>query len=123
MVIGIPKRRLTRAIALFFFVLIAAGTTFVLWPTGKVPHPVYEKAMERAVAHPKVIEMLGGEISGSTPDVSETSPDSAKFEFYVFGDYGCANILAEGEMSSGEWRISSLSVEAIDGSGTQDLLR
>lgn len=123
MVIGIPKRPVTRSIAIFALLLVAAAAAFVLWPTGNKPHPVYEQALKQATSHAAVQEMLGGKISGSTPDVAETTANSARFEFYVFGEYGCANILAEGEKHQGEWRITLLDVEAIDGSGSQTLLR
>lgn len=123
MVFGIPKRRITRSIAIVALLLVVAAAAFVLWPNGKKPHPVYEQALKKATSHATVKEMLGGEISGSTPDVAETTANSARFEFYVFGDYGCANILTQGEKQQGQWKITALDVESIDGSGSHNLLR
>jgi hypothetical protein len=122
MVIGIPKGRLSRVAAVSVVLLIVAATAFVLWPVGNKPHPVYERALHKAQSHTVVQELLGGEINGSTPDKAVTTANTAQFEFYVDGEYGVANVLAEGKRSDGEWKVTSLRLEAPDGS-VQDLLR
>lgn len=123
MVFGFPQRRATRSMALVAMLLVLAVAALVLWPNGDQPHPVYQEALRKATSHATVKAMLGGEINGSTPDIAETSTNSARFEFYVFGDNGCANILAEGEKQSGQWQVTALKVETIDGSGSENLLR
>jgi len=122
MVIGIPKGRISRVAALVVVLLIVAATAFVLWPVGDKPHPVYEKALQKAKTHTIVKEMLGGKIGGSIPDKAVTTASTAQFEFFVDGEYGVANVIAEGEKQSGEWKVTALKVEAPDGS-VQDLLR
>lgn len=122
MVIGIPKGRISRVAALVVVLLIVAATAFVLWPVGDKPHPVYEKALQKAKSHKIVKEMLGEKIGGSTPDKAVTTATTAEFEFFVDGEYGVANVIAEGKKERGEWTVTALSVEAPDGS-VQDLLR
>lgn len=122
MVIGVPKGRLSRVAAVVVVLLIIAATAFALWPVGNKPHPVYEKALQKAKSHTVVQEMLGGEINGSTPDKAVTTATTAQFEFFVDGEYGVANVIAEGEKQRGEWEVTALVVEAPDGS-VKDLLR
>ena len=122
MVIGVPKGRLSRVAGTVVVLLIVAATAFVLWPVGDKPHPLYEKALQKAQGHAAVKEMLGDKISGSTPDKAVTTATTAEFQFFVDGEYGVANVTAEGEKRNGEWQVTALSIEAPDGS-VQDLLR